>query len=187
MEFPTDAERDYLIAFDAVAIVITDNPFTVRITHDPKRVLAALRPGWPRVRIHEIVWTSPAKRARQLVGCMHTPVTSAGAAVVMVEIATELRIELTSNSVAVARARAGVARLDALLAKAKNAGLLKFFHRAYQAHRLAGGVVPYGFAYARLRRALARRIAKDQDIPWESRQLLASCGLIHRESPKRPP
>jgi hypothetical protein len=178
MEFPTDAERDYLIAFDAMAVVITDNPFTVRLARDPRRMLSALRRGWPYVRIHEIVWTSPAKRARQLVGCMHTPMTSAAAAIVMVEIAAELRIVLTPNKVAIARARAAVARLDALLTRAKNKGLLKFFNRAYQAHRLAGGTIPYGFAYARLRSALARRIAKDEEIRWESATLLAACGLI---------
>jgi hypothetical protein len=173
IELPTGAERDFLNAFGACSIYICERPNVLRYAHDPKRAIDALRHKYSGLEPVFVTWTDGAAHARRLV--RHVPRLTSDA---IASTAEQLGITLTNHTVVMARAQSSVRRLDALLLQAKAQGQLKPFNRAYRAHRLAHGAIPYDWAFARLRRALALTLAQSGTIPWhDARFLRGSLGI----------
>jgi hypothetical protein len=162
IHYPTTSQRDYLIAFDAVAICITESPLSARITRDPLRSRIALRNAFPEMVIKQIIWVQGEKDARTLTRALPAHLASVEAIESEIRKLSEtLHIAITDNKVAIQRAHHAVRALDAALAQAQARGDLAFFNQAYtnyRKHRSRGGrrVIPYRVAFSRLRRALAR-------------------------------
>lgn len=177
ISFPTTAQRDYLIAFDAVALCITERPLTARLSRDPLRSRIALRNVFPETTIKQVIWVQGMKDARRLLRSLPSGLLTTSAIEKAVRDASEaLHIVITENDVAIRRAHFAVRALDAALAQAQARGDLAFFNQAYQKyrkHRSRGGkrVIPYRFAFSRLRRALARA-AFAADLSWPDAKTL---------------
>jgi hypothetical protein len=175
MQFPTTAQRDYLIAFDAVAVCITERPLSARLSRDPLRSRIALRNAFPDMTIKDVFWVQGMKDARRLLRSLPSEPLTAHAIEHALRHASEmLLIPITANDVAIHRANHAVRALDAALAQAQVRGDLAFFNQAYRQHRKQqsrGGnsVISYQLAFARLRRALARAAF---DSPWPEAKML---------------
>jgi hypothetical protein len=148
----TKAAINYLIASGATAITITENEtgcsFKVGSKIDPYTV--------------EIYWLTAAQAkplvrlARKQAG--RQPDISAASAA-LARAATALRVTLTPNDVAMARAGEAATKLNRYIDGLRGTGVLKEFTRAYRRHRLAAtargeGFMSFAVAEARLRLAL---------------------------------
>lgn len=169
-EMPTGAERDFLNAFGATAIYIAAPPLMVRIAHDPARSIDALRRHNSDLRPTFITWVHSAKIARRLIKRAGEPSQAA-----IIRAAADLNISLSRHDLVMSRARDAVRKLDALLMVAQANGKLRFFNRAYRAHRLTNGAIPYGFVFRNLRRVLVLSLAQSDGIPWSDARLLDRC------------
>ncbi len=133
----------YVAAFDLASIAITRYHRLV-VTRNPSGAEAA--------------WWCEAKHASRLVRHARKLGGDVEGA------ARELRVTATVHHVAVQRAAASVARIDAALAQAQRCGAMKFFNAEYRRRREAAsaigrGFMTYGRARARLRQAVAGVIA----------------------------
>jgi|RhiMetdeSRZDD1v2_1073273.scaffolds.fasta_scaffold353856_3 hypothetical protein len=136
------AVRNYLAAFDSIAVVLTARD-SIIITANPTGYLCA----W---------WLKKADAQRLLDEARERGDVEASA--------RRLGITVTPHEAALMRADKALARVDAILANAQRNGDLKLFNRTYQAKRMAAvaagsNFMPYGTAQRRLKRALVEVIA----------------------------
>lgn len=134
---------DYVAAFDLTSIAVTRDGRLV-VTRNPAGAASA--------------WWCPATDASRLVRHARKDSGDIPAA------ARELGVPVTAHHVAMQRAGAAVARIDAALAEAKRCGTMRFFNAEYRRRRQAAaaigrGFMTYGRAMVRLRRAIAGVIA----------------------------
>src|ERR1700731_4882839 len=131
-------------AFDLTSIAVTRDGRLV-VTRNPAGATAA--------------WWCPAREASRVVRHARKDSGDVEAA------ARALGVPVTVHHVAIQRAGAAVARIDAALAEAQRTGAMKFFNAEYRRRREAANAIGQGFmsyetARARLRRAVAGIIAQ---------------------------
>jgi hypothetical protein len=134
---------DYVAAFDLTSIAVTRDGRLV-VTRNPAGAASA--------------WWCPAKEASRIVRHARKDSGDIPAA------AKALGVPVTVHHVAIQRAGASVARIDAALAQAQRDGAMRAFNTEYRRRREAASAIGRGFmsyerARARLRRAIADVIA----------------------------
>jgi hypothetical protein len=88
--------------------------------------------------------------------------------------ARELGVPVTAHHVAIQRAGASVARIDAALAEAQRCGTMKFFNAEYRRRREAAGAIGRGFMTYGRARAWLRRAGRRASSPRAVRSRLRS-------------
>ena len=142
---PTPAIRSYLRLFQCVALVVTDD-----------RVTVSLDPFTARLRPDAVWWVHSAAEAiavkEQCERKHHADVVS---------VAKHLHIALTSNTAAIARAEQAIARLNVLVAQAKEQGLMRCLNARYREERMRArsggrGFPPYATIHKKFVQSLLR-------------------------------
>jgi hypothetical protein len=142
------AVRDYLRAFDLVAIGVTCDGQIIR-TRNPAGADAA---WWCEARNASLVIRPARQHGRDI------PLA-----------AQALGVALTEHSVVLARAKAALAKIEAGMAWAQRSGVLHEFNQEYRRRRLEAQArgepfMTYGAARARLRRAMMK-VAATGSVP----------------------
>jgi hypothetical protein len=191
IELPNQSQSDYLAAFGATAIYVASGfagkPSVITSTRDISRSLAMLRRRWSQmIDCTHAVWLADRANAVRIVGRVYrgkrclTRIISADAqelAQAIEQAADDLGVTLTDHETAMMRARIAVDRINRTLADAQARGDLRFFNRAYAAHRAAAAAqgracMRYPLALARLRYGLARQLATIGTVDLAEKNLL---------------
>jgi hypothetical protein len=159
---PSASVRAYLRSHEAVALVCFSSG-RISVTRDVGR--PSLGPTMVAVW-----WVASASQAIAVQHQCQVQETSD-----VVSIAAALGVTLTAHAVAVERAAACVAKIDAAMAEAKANGMLRFFNSSYgllrRRARDQGRAFPsYSTAYDRLRKGV---YARTPDRPVVTRPLIA--------------
>jgi hypothetical protein len=146
LELPGKRERDYIAAVGIAAVLLMSSG-TVRASRDlaaSKRTLGGeIMGAW---------WLKDAASADRLA-------RAAGRRGGDIEAeAARLGLTLTAHAVVMRRAAAAAGNVEGALRAANGRGELAWFNSAFKARRLEGEAVPYAAAWARLRRAVVRRL-----------------------------
>lgn len=172
---PSPAVRAYLRSHEAVALVCYASG-RISVTRDVGR--PSLGPAMAAVW-----WVASASQA--LAVQHQCEVQDTGD---VVSIAEALGVVLTSHAVAVERASACVAAIDAAMAEAKQNGMLKFFNSSYallrrRARDEGRTFLSYSTAYDRLRKGV---YARTPNRPVVTRSLIAEALGLDGGERRRP-
>jgi hypothetical protein len=115
----------YVAAFDLTSIAVTRDDGRLVVTRNPAGATAA--------------WWCPAREASRVVRHARRDSGDVEAA------ARALGVPVTVHHVAVQRAAASVARIDAALVEAQRTGAMKFFNAEYRRRREAASAIGRGF------------------------------------------
>jgi hypothetical protein len=153
---PSTAVRAYLRSFQLVALVCSGGKISV--SRDPFRPMGG--------RIEAVWWIGSAAQALEV---MHQ--CELEESLDVYSVAQGLGIRLTPNNVAIANAERAVASLDARMAQAQNAGLLKTLNTRYRQARMAARqrgqtFPPYQIVHRRFTQLLYRIAAGE--VPTRS-------------------
>ena len=144
---PSAAVRSFLTDSQCVAVTLSDTG-RVGVSTDPFRPMSG--------RLARVWWVHNAASALAIKDqCLAENSSD------IAGIARQLRIPLVPNDTAIANAEAAICRMDALLAAAKQHGLLTMLNTRYRIERTrarqAGkSFPPYGTVHRRFRSALLR-------------------------------
>jgi hypothetical protein len=165
---PSTAVRAYLRSFQLVALVCSGGKISV--SRDPFRPMGG--------RIEAVWWVGSAAQALEV---MHQ--CEREESLDVYSVAQGLGVQLTANDAAIANAERSVACLDARMAQAQNAGLLKTLNHRYREARMAARqrgqtFPPYAVVHRRFKQALYRIAAGERptrslveqalDVPHEA-------------------
>jgi hypothetical protein len=152
VELPGKRERDYIAAVGIAAVLVTSTGM-VRASRD----LAASRRALG-VDITGAWWLKDVASADRLARAVTRRIgeREVGAAVALE--AARLGLTLTAHAVVMRRAAVAAGNVEDALRAANERGELAWFNSAFKARRLDGEAVPYRAAWARLRRAVVRRL-----------------------------
>ena len=158
----TKAAINYLIASGATAIIIAECDgvcsFHVGSKIDPRAVSVQ----WlPETNVRAIV-----RQARKLAGESPDATTAARA---LAQAATDQRVTLTPNDVAMSRAGQAAGRIEQYIDSMRAKGAMREFTRAYKRRRMEAAANGQGFmtcaaAEARLRKALIPLLVGGQNV-----------------------
>ena len=163
---PTAAVRSYLQLFDCIALIVTGDRVT--FAKDPSAP--------PRRPMDSVWWVHNAAAAISI-----KEACEAEEHADVVSVAAGLRIPLTSNAVAIAKAEAAIARMNVLVEAAQQRGLMKMLNGRYREERMRArregrAFPPYATIHKRFVQSLLR-IASGE-VPNKSLVEIA-LGLTH--------
>jgi hypothetical protein len=143
---PSTAVRAYLRSFQLVALVCSGG--RISVSRDPFRPMGG--------RIEAVWWVGSAAQALEVMRQCELEET-----VDVYSVARGLGIQLTTNDAAISNAERSVASLDARMAQAQNAGLLKTLNHRYREARMAArqrgeSFPPYQIVHKRFTQLLYR-------------------------------
>jgi hypothetical protein len=153
---PSTAVRAYLRSFQLVALVCSGG--RISVSRDPFRPMGG--------RIEAVWWVGSAAQALEVMEQCRREET-----LDVYSVAQGLGIRLTSNNVAIANAERAVTCLDARMAAAQDAGLLKALNHRYREARMAArqrgqSFPPYQIVHRRFTQLLYRIAAGE--VPTRS-------------------
>jgi hypothetical protein len=169
---PTAAVRSYLQLFGCIALIITGDRVTV--AKDPFTPLRRPMDG--------VWWVHNAAAAISIKEQCEAEETAD-----VVSVAAGLRIPLTSNAAAIARAEGAIKRMDVLVAQAQQAGLMKMLNGRYRAERMkaraAGRLFP---SYATIHRRFVQSLLRIASGQVPQRSLVEDAlGITHEATQPR--
>jgi hypothetical protein len=167
---PDRAALAYLEASGAAAISIVEGETGCAFRTGARTAETAGIPVHATYWVSASLATAVARRARKLAGDGPDAATATQA---LALAAADHRTTLTTNDVAIERARTAAQRLDAYLGSLGRNGVLREFNRAFKHHREAAtmrgeGFMSYKAAESRLRRALIPMLVNGRTIGAQS-------------------
>jgi hypothetical protein len=157
-----DRNRNGSRLFSAAAVTVftTADGTTAVASQDLMRSLRGQRKSYPDAELVGAYWTSSLADALRIASAVSAPTTIEDAEKRIRTTAAELGIALTAHAMALARAKAALAKLDKALAVAKQTGTLQEFNWRFAFLRCKNPRLNYGMAHNKLKLEIARRIAE---------------------------
>jgi hypothetical protein len=162
LELPTKPQAEWLRSFGAAAVAVftTANGTAVAATQDLARSLRGRRKSYADSELAAAWWAGSLTDALRIADNVDAPDAPEEAEKAIRHTACQLGIALTHNTMALARAKTALARLDAGLKLATQRGILFEFNQRFKYLRRKNPKLNYGAAHHRLKFEVARRIAE---------------------------
>lgn len=173
-DIPRGAERSYFILFGVAAVYIATaprgEPSLVAVSRDLGKSLTALQRRWPDMEITCAYWVRQRALAQAIatevnrvlphLDAARVAVRGEDAARLLVKIAVDQGISLTSHNAAMARVRDAVAEIEQRISEANRRGDLAWFNTAYREFRQRARGTGIGMSYHTARARLRNEAIK---------------------------